>query len=78
MAYVAGAIQIWHWGVPVMAQWLKNPTGNHEVVGLVPGLAWWVEDLVLPEVVVWVADTAQIWHCCGSGMSWWLLLWLDP
>ena len=23
-------------GVPVMAQWLTNPTGNHEVAGSVP------------------------------------------
>ena len=26
-------------GVPVVAQWLTNLTRNHEVVGLVPGLA---------------------------------------
>ena len=26
-------------GVPVVAQWLTNPTRNHEVVGLIPGLA---------------------------------------
>ena len=24
-----------------------NPTRNHEVVGLIPGLAQWVKDLVL-------------------------------
>ena len=29
-------------GVPVIAQWLTNPTRNHEVAGLVPGLAQWV------------------------------------
>ena len=29
-------------GVPVMAQWLTNPTRNHEVVSSVPGLAQWV------------------------------------
>ena len=34
-------------GVPVMAHWLTNPTRNHEVVGLIPGLAQWVTDLVL-------------------------------
>ena len=26
-------------GVPVVAQWLTNPTRNHEVAGFVPGLA---------------------------------------
>ena len=26
-------------GVPVVAQWLTNPTRNHEVVGLISGLA---------------------------------------
>ena len=35
-------------GVPVMAQWLTNPTRNHEVVGLIPGLAQRVEDPTLP------------------------------
>ena len=30
-----------------MAQWLTNQTGNYEVVGLIPCLAQWVEDLAL-------------------------------
>ena len=35
-------------GVPIMAQWLTNPTRNHEGVGLIPGLTQWVKDLALP------------------------------
>ena len=35
-------------GVPVVAQWLTNPTRNHEVEGSVPALAQWVNDPALP------------------------------
>ena len=35
-------------GVPVVAQWITNPTRNHEVAGSIPALAQWVNNLALP------------------------------
>ena len=50
--------QVQHWkankkqkqkpGVPVLAQWLMNPTRIHEDADLIPALAQWVKDPVLP------------------------------
>ena len=35
-------------GVPAVAQWLTNPTKNHEVAGSIPALAQWVTNLAWP------------------------------
>ena len=35
-------------GISVVAQWLTNPTRNHEVEGSIPALAQWVNNPVLP------------------------------
>ena len=35
-----------HPGVPIVAQWLTNLTSIQEDVGSIPGLSWWVKDLV--------------------------------
>ena len=57
-----------------MVQWLTNPARDHEVAGLIPGPAQWVEDLLLPWAVVWVTDATQIPGCYGSGVGWRLQL----
>ena len=41
-------LRLWLRGVPIVAQWLTNPTRNHEVGGSIPGLTQQVKDLALP------------------------------
>ena len=46
--FIERGIDIENVGVPLVAQWLMNPTRNHEVSGSIPGLALSVKDLALP------------------------------
>ena len=39
--------KIQHLRVPVVVQWVNEPTRNHEDVGSIPGLAQWGKDLAL-------------------------------
>ena len=46
--YYRRHLRIFTLGVPIVAQWLTNPTRNHDVVGSIPDLVQWVKDLALP------------------------------
>ena len=38
-----------------------------EEASMIPGLAQWAKDPVLPQARAWVTDAAQIQCCCGCG-----------
>ena len=42
----------WKTGVPVVAQWLANPTRNHKIAGLILGLGQWVKEPAFPLAVI--------------------------
>ena len=51
-AGVVGCTKKIRHGVPVVTQWVKNPTSVREDASSIPGLAQWVKDPVLPQAVV--------------------------
>ena len=55
-------------GVPVVAQWLMNPTRNHEVAGSVPALAQWVNNPVLPEL--WCRLQTRLGSHVAVALAW--------
>ena len=51
--------------IPVVAQWVTNPTSIHKDAGSIPGPIQWIKDLVLLQAVAQVTAVAQIWGCRG-------------
>ena len=48
ISYRQEVVNLIFFGVAIVAQQLMNPTRIYKDAGLIPGLAQWVEDPVLP------------------------------
>ena len=55
--------------VPIVVQWVKNPTSIHEDAGSIPGPIQWIKDPALLQAAAWVADAARILSCYGCSTS---------
>ena len=53
--------------VPIMAQWLTNPTRNHEVADTIPGLAQWVRIQHCRELWRWLQT--QLGSCIAVAVA---------
>ena len=65
-----GIIQNCIWGVPIVAQGIKNPASTHEDTDSISRLAQWVKGSGIVMSCVGRRHLAQIQHCYGCGVGW--------